>query len=174
VIESFRTGSAAVFLISLKAGGFGLTLTEADYVFLLDPWWNPAAESQAIDRTHRIGQTRSVVVYRLVAEHTIEEEVLALQQQKAELCRALMDGADVGERELLAFRTGARRVHLTRCQQLRVLETLERAVQTAFGDVPARRGPQRLGNGGDADRLMVGDERQDDGREHRLLIGLDP
>src|SRR5699024_6480734 len=57
VIESFRTGSAAVFLISLKAGGFGLTLTEADYVFLLDPWWNPAAESQAIDRTHRIGQT---------------------------------------------------------------------------------------------------------------------
>src|SRR5699024_2219527 len=82
--------------------------------------------------------------------------------------------AEVGERELLAFRTGARRVHLTRCQQLRVLETLERAVQTSFGDVPARRGPQRLGNGGDADRLMVGDERQDDGREHRLLIGLDP
>src|SRR5699024_3468205 len=94
VIESFRTGSVAVFLISLKAGGFGLTLTEADYVFLLDPWWNPAAESQAIDRTHRIGQTRSVMVYRLVAENTIEEKVLALQQKKAELFTALMDDGD--------------------------------------------------------------------------------
>jgi superfamily II DNA or RNA helicase len=94
VIESFRTGSAAVFLISLKAGGFGLTLTEADYVFLLDPWWNPAAESQAIDRTHRIGQTRSVMVYRLVAENTIEEKVLALQQKKAELFTALMDDGE--------------------------------------------------------------------------------
>lgn len=91
VIEAFREGSAPVFLISLKAGGFGLTLTEADYVFLLDPWWNPAAESQAIDRTHRIGQTRSVMVYRLVAENTIEEKVLALQARKAELFTALMD-----------------------------------------------------------------------------------
>ena len=91
VLESFREGSAPVFLISLKAGGFGLTLTEADYVFLLDPWWNPAAESQAIDRTHRIGQTRNVMVYRLVAENTIEEKVLALQTKKAELFTALMD-----------------------------------------------------------------------------------
>ena len=91
VIESFREGRAPVFLISLKAGGFGLTLTEADYVFLLDPWWNPAAESQAIDRTHRIGQTRNVMVYRLVAENTIEEKVLALQAKKAELFTALMD-----------------------------------------------------------------------------------
>ncbi|MGO2554438.1 DEAD/DEAH box helicase [Brevibacterium aurantiacum] len=91
VIEAFRQGSAPVFLISLKAGGIGLTLTEADYVFLLDPWWNPAAESQAIDRTHRIGQTRNVMVYRLVAEHTIEEKVLALQAKKAELFTALMD-----------------------------------------------------------------------------------
>src|SRR5699024_1161062 len=90
-VEAFRGGNAPVFLISLKAGGFGLTLTEADYVFLLDPWWNPAAESQAIDRTHRIGQTRRVMVYRLVAENTIEEKVLALQQQKDELCTALMD-----------------------------------------------------------------------------------
>ena len=57
-----------MFLISLKAGGFGLTLTEADYVFLLDPWWNPAAEAQAVDRAHRIGQTRTVMVYRLVAD----------------------------------------------------------------------------------------------------------
>ncbi len=91
VIEAFREGSAPVFLISLKAGGFGLTLTEADYVFLLDPWWNPAAENQAVDRTHRIGQTRSVMVYRLVAENTIEEKVLVLQTKKAELFTALMD-----------------------------------------------------------------------------------
>ncbi|MGO3021647.1 MAG: DEAD/DEAH box helicase [Brevibacterium sp.] len=91
VIETFREGDAPVFLISLKAGGFGLTLTEADYVFLLDPWWNPAAENQAVDRTHRIGQTRQVMVYRLVAENTIEEKVLALQTKKAELFTALMD-----------------------------------------------------------------------------------
>src|SRR5699024_12786275 len=92
VIESFRTGSAAVFLIRLKAGGFGLTLTEADYVFLLDPWWNPAAESQAIDRAHRIGQTRRVMVYRMVAEDTIEEKVLALQERKAQLLSSVTDG----------------------------------------------------------------------------------
>ncbi|GAA2014232.1 SNF2-related protein [Brevibacterium samyangense] len=91
VIEEFKSGEAPVFLISLKAGGFGLTLTEADYVFLLDPWWNPAAESQAIDRTHRIGQTKNVMVYRLVAEDTIEQKVLALQQKKAEIFDALMD-----------------------------------------------------------------------------------
>ncbi|MFB9776431.1 SNF2-related protein [Brevibacterium otitidis] len=91
VIDGFRSGTAPVFLISLKAGGFGLTLTEADYVFLLDPWWNPAAEAQAIDRTHRIGQTKNVMVYRLVAAGTIEEKVLALQQKKARLFDALMD-----------------------------------------------------------------------------------
>ena len=68
-----------MFLISLKAGGFGLNLTEADYCFLLDPWWNPAAEAQAMDRTHRIGQTRNVMVYRLVAKDTIEEKVMALK-----------------------------------------------------------------------------------------------
>ena len=90
-IASFRDGDAPVFLISLKAGGFGLTLTEADYVFLLDPWWNPAAESQAIDRAHRIGQTRPVNVYRLIASGTIEEKVMALQQRKARLFRAVMD-----------------------------------------------------------------------------------
>ena len=85
VIDSFRTGDAPVFLISLKAGGFGLTLTEADYVFVLDPWWNPAAEAQAVDRTHRIGQDKPVNVYRLVSEHTIEEKVVALQQRKRDL-----------------------------------------------------------------------------------------
>ncbi len=84
-IEAFRTGTDPVFLISLKAGGFGLTLTEADYVFILDPWWNPAAELQAIDRTHRIGQDKHVMVYRLVSADTIEEKVVALQERKRDL-----------------------------------------------------------------------------------------
>ena len=91
VIEGFRDGTAPVFLISLKAGGFGLTLTEADYVFLMDPWWNPAAEAQAVDRAHRIGQERTVMVYRMVSEGTIEEKVLQMQRRKAELFGALMD-----------------------------------------------------------------------------------
>jgi superfamily II DNA or RNA helicase len=91
IIDRFKQGEAPVFLISLKAGGFGLNLTEADYVFLLDPWWNPASESQAIDRTHRIGQTKNVMVYRLVAEGTIEEKVMALKAKKAELTDAVLD-----------------------------------------------------------------------------------
>jgi Superfamily II DNA/RNA helicases, SNF2 family len=91
VIERFRQGEASVFLISLKAGGFGLNLTEADYVFMLDPWWNPAAEQQAIDRTHRIGQTAPVMIYRLVAADTIEEKVVALGAQKANLFDAVLD-----------------------------------------------------------------------------------
>ena len=82
---ALQGGDAPVFLISLKAGGFGLNLTEADYCFLLDPWWNPAAEAQAVDRAHRIGQTRSVMVYRLVAKDTIEEKVMALKARKARL-----------------------------------------------------------------------------------------
>jgi len=93
-VTGFREGDAPVFLISLKAGGFGLTLTEADYVFLLDPWWNPAAENQAVDRAHRIGQERQVMVYRMIAEDTIEEKVLALQRRKAELFDALTDGGE--------------------------------------------------------------------------------
>jgi superfamily II DNA or RNA helicase len=91
VIARFKSGEAPVFLISLKAGGFGLNLTEADYVFLLDPWWNPATETQAVDRTHRIGQTRPVNVYRLVATGTIEEKVMALRDRKAKLFDAVMD-----------------------------------------------------------------------------------
>ena len=102
VIRRFRTGSAAVFLISLKAGGFGLTLTEADYVFLLDPWWNPAAEAQAVDRTHRIGQTRPVNVYRLIAAGTIEEKVVALQQRKARLFQAVLGDDDALAQSLTA------------------------------------------------------------------------
>ena len=79
-----------VFLISLKAGGLGLNLTAADYVFLLDPWWNPAVEAQAIDRAHRIGQARNVVAYRLVARDTIEEKILLLQQSKRALAEAII------------------------------------------------------------------------------------
>ncbi|MDQ1177821.1 DEAD/DEAH box helicase [Microbacterium sp. SORGH_AS_0421] len=94
VIDGFRGGDTPVFLISLKAGGFGLTLTEAEYVFVLDPWWNPAAESQAIDRAHRIGQTKSVFVYRLIAAGTVEEKVRALQQRKAALFDAVIDDDD--------------------------------------------------------------------------------
>ena len=94
VIERFRTGEAAVFLISLKAGGFGLNLTEADLVDLLDPWWNPAAEAQAIDRAHRIGQDKTVMVYRLVAADTIEQKVLALQERKRDLFARVVDGED--------------------------------------------------------------------------------
>jgi superfamily II DNA or RNA helicase len=91
VIERFKGGSVPVFLISLKAGGFGLNLTEADYCFLLDPWWNPATEAQAVDRTHRIGQTRNVMVYRLIARDTIEEKVMALKARKAALFASVMD-----------------------------------------------------------------------------------
>ncbi|MGX6608430.1 SNF2-related protein, partial [Micromonosporaceae bacterium Da 78-11] len=94
VVEEFKTGAAGAFLISLKAGGFGLNLTEADYCILLDPWWNPATEAQAVDRTHRIGQTRNVMVYRLVARDTIEEKVMALQARKAELFAGVMDGGE--------------------------------------------------------------------------------
>ena len=98
VIDAFRAGEADVFLISLKAGGFGLTLTEADYVFLLDPWWNPQAEEQAVDRTHRIGQDKPVMVYRLVSADTIEEKVMALKEKKAELFARVVEGA--GETEV--------------------------------------------------------------------------
>jgi SNF2 family DNA or RNA helicase len=91
VISSFKDGAVPVFLISLKAGGFGLNLTEADYCFLLDPWWNPATEAQAVDRTHRIGQTRPVMVYRLVSRDTIEEKVMALKARKAQLFTDVLD-----------------------------------------------------------------------------------
>ena len=91
VVDDFRQGDAVAFLISLKAGGFGLTLTEADYVFVLDPWWNPAAEAQAIDRAHRIGQSRPVTVYRLVSAGTIEEKVVALQERKRDLFQRVVD-----------------------------------------------------------------------------------
>ena len=102
VVDGFRKGDAPAFLISLKAGGFGLTLTEADYVFVLDPWWNPAAEAQAVDRVHRIGQDRHVIVYRLIAADTIEEKVLALQRRKARLFEAVVDDDALFAQDLTA------------------------------------------------------------------------
>jgi superfamily II DNA or RNA helicase len=102
VLERFRSGTAPVFLISLKAGGFGLNLTEADYCVLLDPWWNPATEAQAVDRIHRIGQTRNVMVYRLVAKDTIEEKVMALKARKAALFDSVMADGEVAPGALTA------------------------------------------------------------------------
>jgi len=102
VIADFKNGTAPAFLVSLKSGGFGLNLTEADYCILLDPWWNPATEAQAVDRTHRIGQTRKVMVYRLVAKDTIEEKVMALQARKAELFSSVLDGGEFASAELTA------------------------------------------------------------------------
>jgi superfamily II DNA or RNA helicase len=93
-IDRFQAGEGDLFLISLKAGGTGLNLTEADYVLHLDPWWNPAVEDQATDRAHRIGQRRSVTVYRLVAKDTIEEQILAMHEQKRELIAGVLDGSD--------------------------------------------------------------------------------
>jgi SNF2 family DNA or RNA helicase len=83
-----------VFLISLKAGGLGLNLTAADYVILLDPWWNPAVEAQAIDRAHRIGQERHVFAYRIVTKDSVEEKILELQQQKLDLADAIITQAN--------------------------------------------------------------------------------
>ena len=91
-IARFKDGNVPVFVISLKAGGFGLNLTEADYCFVLDPWWNPASEMQAVDRTHRIGQERTVMVYRYVAAGTIEEKVMELKARKAALFADVIDG----------------------------------------------------------------------------------
>ncbi len=102
VINQFRNGEAPVFLISLKAGGFGLNLTEADYCVLLDPWWNPATEAQAVDRIHRIGQTRKVMVYRLVAKDTIEEKVMALKAKKSALFADVMDAGGLESGALTA------------------------------------------------------------------------
>ena len=91
IVESFQNDpELPVFLISLKAGGLGLNLTAAEYVFLLDPWWNPAVESQAIDRTHRIGQTKPVFAYRMICEDTVEQRVLELQKAKRELAEAVV------------------------------------------------------------------------------------
>ena len=93
LIEQFTSGKVPLFLISLKAGGVGLNLPQADTVIHYDPWWNPAAENQATDRAHRIGQTQTVFVYKLVAQGTIEERILALQERKAALADSMYSGA---------------------------------------------------------------------------------
>lgn len=93
-VQAFQRGEGELFLISLKAGGTGLTLTAADYVLHLDPWWNPAVEDQASDRAHRIGQERPVTVYRFVAEHTIEEKIVQLHQEKRDLADSLLAGTE--------------------------------------------------------------------------------
>jgi superfamily II DNA or RNA helicase len=93
-VDRFQAGEGDLFLISLKAGGTGLNLTAADYVIHMDPWWNPAVEDQATDRAHRLGQQRAVTVYRLVAKDTIEQQILALHEDKRELISGVLDGAD--------------------------------------------------------------------------------
>jgi SNF2 family DNA or RNA helicase len=90
-IETFQGGATDVFLVSLKAGGVGLNLTAADTVIIFDPWWNPAVEQQAIDRTHRIGQDKAVFVYRLVAAGTVEEKMDELKARKRALADSLFD-----------------------------------------------------------------------------------
>jgi SNF2 family DNA or RNA helicase len=91
LVDGFQQSEGGcVFLISLKAGGFGLNLTAASYVVLFDPWWNPAVENQAIDRTHRIGQTNKVIAYRLLVRETIEEKIRKLQSQKSALASDIL------------------------------------------------------------------------------------
>ncbi|KXU36796.1 hypothetical protein AXE65_04720 [Ventosimonas gracilis] len=97
-VNAFQEGEGDVFLISLKAGGSGLNLTAADYVIHLDPWWNPAVEDQAAGRAHRIGQQRPVTVYRLVAESTIEEQIVALHAHKRDLADSLLEGGEISAR----------------------------------------------------------------------------
>jgi superfamily II DNA or RNA helicase len=93
-VEAFQNGEGDAFLISLKAGGTGLNLTAADYVIHMDPWWNPAVEDQATDRAHRIGQTKPVNVYRIIARGTIEEQILAMHEEKRDLVDGVLSGAD--------------------------------------------------------------------------------
>jgi superfamily II DNA or RNA helicase len=100
-VRRFQAGEVPLFLLSLKAGGVGLNLTAADTVIHYDPWWNPAAEAQAVDRAHRIGQDKPVFVYRLVAAGTVEERIEALKQRKAALAEAVLEGG--GTREKLSF-----------------------------------------------------------------------
>jgi len=96
-IEQFQKGNNNIFLISLKAGGQGLNLTEANYIFLMDPWWNPAVENQAIDRAYRIGQKKKVTVYRPIIKNSIEEKVLVLQEKKKELFKDLLGDNEESE-----------------------------------------------------------------------------
>ncbi|MFI3264129.1 MAG: DEAD/DEAH box helicase [Rikenellaceae bacterium] len=98
LVQSFQRGESPLFLISLKAGGVGLNLTAADYVIHLDPWWNPAIEDQASDRSHRIGQTRPVTIYRLIAQDTIEEKIIELHRNKRSLADSLLEGTNLSHK----------------------------------------------------------------------------
>ena len=106
-VQAFQEGDAPLFLISLKAGGFGLNLTGADNVIHLDPWWNPAVEDQASDRAHRIGQHRPVTIYRLISKGTIEEQILALHEDKRAVIEGVLEGKDqagrLSTRELVSL-----------------------------------------------------------------------
>ena len=108
LVKEFNKDTVPVFLISLKAGGVGLNLTGADVVIHYDPWWNIAAQNQATDRAHRIGQTKKVTVYKLIARHTIEEKILKLQETKHDLAEQVMNGelgqlGSMSKEELLAL-----------------------------------------------------------------------
>ena len=96
MVNAFNTDEIPVFLISLKAGGTGLNLTGADVVIHYDPWWNQAAQNQATDRAHRIGQTKAVSVYKLIIKDTIEEKIVKMQESKRDLADAILSGENGG------------------------------------------------------------------------------
>ncbi|MDP4292449.1 MAG: C-terminal helicase domain-containing protein, partial [Bacteroidota bacterium] len=105
VIHDFKdNANNRIFLISVKAGGVGLNLTEADYVFILDPWWNPAVEQQAISRSHRIGQSKNVIAYKFITKDSIEEKIMKLQEQKLQLAESFAPSnnplKDISEEEI--------------------------------------------------------------------------
>ena len=150
MVEQFQNDPACkLFLISLKAGGLGLNLTAAEYVFLLDPWWNPAVEAQAIDRAHRIGQLQKVFAYRLIARDTVEEKVLALQNTKRALADAIINAdnsliAGLGREELELFRprrssksrTRASRAAICRCMAAMIASRCRQPGQSG-GSIPS-------------------------------------
>jgi SNF2 family DNA or RNA helicase len=109
LVEQFQNEDREkVFLISLKAGGVGLNLTAAEYVFMLDPWWNPAIEAQAVDRAHRIGQTNTVLSYKFITKNTVEEKILDLQNAKKQLFNDLITAEEgfmksLSEKDILSL-----------------------------------------------------------------------
>ena len=96
MVKQFNDDDTPVFLISLKAGGVGLNLTGADVVIHYDPWWNVAVQNQATDRAHRIGQTKKVTVYKMIAKGTIEEKIVKLQETKKDLADSIISGENIG------------------------------------------------------------------------------
>jgi hypothetical protein len=137
LVDAFQAGEGDAFLLSLKAGGTGLNLTAADYVVHLDPWWNPAVEDQATDRAHRIGQTRPVTVYRLIAADTVEDEMLRLHADKRELAEALLSGTGGGR--ALSADDLARLLQATRApEEFEADEFDDDAVEAACAPAPAK------------------------------------